>query len=94
MRAVGRRLERALELAQAAGLTLEAATALGVLARGAARQRLFGDATRYLREAIEHCTRHDLDGVSPYMVAMRSGCELEQGLWGEAADSAWTRAPR
>ena len=82
------KLEQAVEQAKAAGLSLETATALGAIARSAARQRQFGEATRYLKEGIEHCTRHDLDGVSPYLVAVRSGCELEQGQWGEAADSA------
>ena len=52
-------------MAQAAGPNLEAATALGAIARGAARQRQFGEATRYVKAGIEHCTRHDLEGSAP-----------------------------
>ena len=37
---------------------------------------------------IEHCTRYDLEGQRPYLLALRSECELEQGEWQRAAATA------
>ena len=81
-------LERSLEMASGAGLAGEAGNALCFLAIAARRWRAFGDAARYLETGIEHCTRHDLEGQRPYLLALRSECELELGEWQRAAASA------
>ena len=82
------KLERCIAMGRDAGLGLESASAMCALARGSARQRLFADAERYVDQGIEYCERQDLDGVQPYLLAVRAKCELEQGRWNEAADAA------
>jgi DNA-binding CsgD family transcriptional regulator len=86
---VGReKLERSLEVAQEAGLEERVAEALCCLARGAADARAHALADSYAKAGIEYCSEHDLDGWRPYLIAVRGEAELDQGRWGEAAESA------
>ena len=80
-------LERSLELAREAGLEEEVAGAFCYLARGAARTRAHALAESYAKAGIEYCGEHDMDGWRPFLIAVRGEVELDQGRWGEAAES-------
>jgi DNA-binding CsgD family transcriptional regulator/tetratricopeptide (TPR) repeat protein len=82
------KLERSLELAREAGLEERVAAAFCYLARGAADARAHALAESYANAGIEYCSEHDLDGWRPFLVAVRGEVELDQGRWGDAADSA------
>jgi DNA-binding CsgD family transcriptional regulator/tetratricopeptide (TPR) repeat protein len=82
------KLERSLELAREAGLEERVAAAFCHLARGAADARAHALAESYANAGIEYCSEHDLDGWRPFLVAVRGEVELDQGRWGDAADSA------
>jgi DNA-binding CsgD family transcriptional regulator len=81
------KLERGLELAREAGLEEGVAAAFCYLARGAAHARAHALAESYTNAGIEYCSEQDLDGWRPFLIAMRGELELDQGRWGEAADS-------
>ena len=81
------KLERSLELAQEAGLEEQAATTFGLLVFGATRAHAHSLAESYVDAGIEYCSERDLDVVRPYLIALRGVLELEQGRWGDAADS-------
>ncbi|MGH2701473.1 MAG: ATP-binding protein [Actinomycetota bacterium] len=82
------KLLRALELAQEGRFVHEAGTAWAGLALGASVRREFEAAYGYIEAGIEHCTRYDLEETRPYLVMVRAECELKQGEWQRAADSA------
>jgi len=82
------KLDRSLELAREAGLADEMAAAYSCAAVGAGRSRSYRIASRYLATGIEHCSRYDLKGFRPYLIALRCQQELEQGHWEAAAESA------
>ena len=82
------KLERSLELAREAGLEERVAAAFCYLARGAAHARAHALAESYANAGIEYCSEHDLDGWRPFLIAVRGEVELDQGRWGEAAESA------
>jgi DNA-binding CsgD family transcriptional regulator/tetratricopeptide (TPR) repeat protein len=82
------KLERSLELAREAGLEERVAAAFCYLARGAADARAQASAESYADAGIEYCSEYDLDGWRPFLIAVRGEAELDQGRWGEAADSA------
>ena len=82
------KLERSLELAREAGLEERVAAAFCYLARGAAHTRAHALAESYANAGIEYCSEHDLDGWRPFLIAVRGEVELDQGRWGEAAESA------
>lgn len=81
-------LERCLEVARDAGFVDEVATLFTFLARGAGRCRSYRDAARYIDAGVDHCTRYDLEGWGPYLIALRGQHELERGDWQQAAESA------
>jgi ATP/maltotriose-dependent transcriptional regulator MalT len=82
------KLERSLDLAQEAGLEERVASAFCLLVLGAAHTRAHSVTEAYANAGIEYCSRHDLDGWRPFLIAMRARAELDQGRWGEAAESA------
>ncbi|HEX6116141.1 MAG TPA: AAA family ATPase [Solirubrobacterales bacterium] len=84
------KLERSLDLARESGLVDEMAYAYCCLALGAGRSRSYRVASRYQAAGIEHCIRHDLEGFRPFLIALRSEQELDQGRWEAAAESATT----
>jgi DNA-binding CsgD family transcriptional regulator len=81
-------LMRGLEQARAGGHAAEAAAAFVYLTRAPARWRRFGEAAGYIDAGIEYCARHDLEGSSPYLFAVRAECALDEGDWQSAADYA------
>ena len=82
------KLERALELAQAAGLEDHAGRAFVNLVWLSARQRSFALAERYLKAALEYSGERGLDYWGLSLLALRARLQLDQGRWAEAADSA------
>jgi DNA-binding CsgD family transcriptional regulator len=81
-------LERTLEVARRQGLQYAAGYAYCHLARNAARKPDYTLAARYIDEGILYCAEHDLDGLRPYLIALRSEIDLARGEWSAAADSA------
>lgn len=82
------KLDRGLELARQSGLVDEMASAYCWGAGAAGRSRSYRLAAGYLEAGLEHCTRYDLEGWRPFLIAVRSEHELEQGRWEAAAESA------
>jgi DNA-binding CsgD family transcriptional regulator len=82
------KLERSFALAHDAGFPGTAGVALCRLARTAERWRAYEEAARYIERGIDYCTRYDLEGSRPYLFAVRAACQLGQGQWQEAGDSA------
>ena len=82
------KLDRSLGLARQAGLVDQMAHAYCFAAFAAGRTRSYGIAAPYLAAGIEHCSRYDLQGYRPFLVATRGEQELEQGHWEAAAESA------
>jgi DNA-binding NarL/FixJ family response regulator/tetratricopeptide (TPR) repeat protein len=83
-----RKLERCLEMARGAGLVGEMGWAYLGLAVAAVRHRSHSAAREYLQAGIEHCSRYDIEGLRPYLVALRAEQQLAEGRWEEAGDSA------
>ena len=81
-------LVRTLEVARRQGLEHAAGYAYCYLARTEARRHDYAFAARYVDEGIVYCTEHDLEGIWPYLIAVRCGVELGRGEWSAAADSA------
>ena len=81
-------LERDLEFAREAGLEQLAATAFCFLAVGSVRSHRHSRAEAYSEEGSDYCSRHDLDGWRPFLIAVRAQLRLQEGRWGDAADSA------
>jgi DNA-binding CsgD family transcriptional regulator len=81
-------LERTLEVARREGLEYATGYAYCYLARSAARRPDYALAAPYVDEGIAYCTEHDLEGLRPYLIAVRSGVELGRGDWSAAVDSA------
>jgi DNA-binding CsgD family transcriptional regulator len=82
------KLERALSLAQRAGLEEHAGRAFMNLIYWPVRNRSYALATRYLEPALEYSTQRGLDTWRLYALACRARLELDLGGWEEAADSA------
>jgi DNA-binding CsgD family transcriptional regulator/tetratricopeptide (TPR) repeat protein len=82
------KLERALSVAQRAGLEEHAGRAFLNLIYWPVRNRSYALATRYLEPALEYCTERGLDTWRLYALACRARLELDLGGWEEAADSA------
>jgi len=80
------RVERSIELAEAAGLEVDVGRGFLQLAWIAARTRDFEWARR-LAEGIEYCTQHGLELWRLYLLAYRARMELDRGRWEDAADS-------
>ena len=82
------KLERGIELARHAGLEDLAANAFCILAFGAVVEHEDSNAEAYIDAGIEYCSEHDLNGWSPFLIAMRAEVELARGRLSDAADSA------
>ena len=79
------KLERSIEMAQAAGLAGEVTAAHVVVARTAARHRRYELAARHVRAGLEYCDGRDIDVWRYYLMAWQSKLELARGCWDEAA---------
>lgn len=82
------KLDSSLELARAAGLADEMALTYICASLVAGQTRAYRIASEYLASGIEHCSRYDLEGFRPHLVALRCETELHQGQWEAAAESA------
>lgn len=82
------KLERCLEVAEAAGLYAQAIGTLVVIVRTAARRRMYDVAWQHLRTALEYCDGRDFDIWRYYLIGWQSKLELAACHWDEAADSA------
>jgi DNA-binding CsgD family transcriptional regulator len=80
-------LERSIAVAAAAGLEEHVGRGYIHLGWAAARARDFGLMDR-LAEGMEYCTAHGLELWRLYLVAYRARAQLDQGRWGDAAESA------
>jgi DNA-binding CsgD family transcriptional regulator len=81
-------LERAIELARAAGLEEYAGRAFFLLALAALRQREFAVAAQSLQDGLAYCDEHGLETWRLYLLACRARVELANGRWEEAGGSA------
>lgn len=82
------KLEATLELAQRHNLEEHAARIFSLLVMFPVRARRFDVAVRHLDAALEYCTERGVDTWRLYVLAARSGLELDRGRWDEAAESA------
>ncbi len=89
-------LHRVLELALAAGLQEQVATAYTNLAAMAVSRRQYEQASGYLQAGLAYSEEHDLDFSRPYMLAYRARMRFEQGEWNAASEDveAALRHPR
>jgi DNA-binding CsgD family transcriptional regulator len=81
------RLERSIAVAAGAGLHDDVARGYLHLGWAASRLRDFGLIDR-LADGLEYCTEHGLELYSPYLIAYQARADLDQGRWGDAAESA------
>jgi len=82
------KLERSLELAQAAGLEDHAGRAWVGLIWWAPRARDYETADRHLEAGLAYCTERGLEMWRLYLVASRARAQLDRGEWDAAVDSA------
>jgi DNA-binding CsgD family transcriptional regulator/tetratricopeptide (TPR) repeat protein len=82
------KLERSLELAQAAGLEDHVGRAYTNLVWLATRERSFDLANRHLEAGLQYCDERGLDYWGLSLLGCRARLELDQGHWTEAADAA------
>jgi DNA-binding CsgD family transcriptional regulator len=80
-------LDRSLALSKSNGFEEHAGRAYIHLAWITSRNR-WHDLLDRLAEGIEYCGEHGLELWWMYVVAYRAQCELDQGRWSEAGDSA------
>jgi DNA-binding CsgD family transcriptional regulator len=83
-------LEQALELAERAGLELDAGRCWSRLAWSATRHRAYADADRYVDAGLAYCGERDLEVYARYLYVYRARAALERARWSEAADAALT----
>jgi DNA-binding CsgD family transcriptional regulator/tetratricopeptide (TPR) repeat protein len=81
-------LEHCRDLAESAGLEADVAGTIVVIARTAARRRLYDIAEHYVDVGLEYCSRRDLDVWHYYLVGWQAKIELARGRWDDAARSA------
>jgi DNA-binding CsgD family transcriptional regulator len=81
-------LDRSLQLALAGGFQGPIARAYTNLCAMAVSRRQYGPASRYLRQGLEYCERHELDSWWLYLVAYSVRMKFEQGNWSGASDDA------
>ncbi len=79
------RIGRSIALAEAAGLEGHVAGAHVVVARTAARLRIYDLAERHVRAGLEYCDGRDFDVWRYYLIAWQSKLELARGHWEDAA---------
>jgi DNA-binding CsgD family transcriptional regulator len=82
------KLERSLELAQAAGLEDHVGRVFVNLVWLSARARSFAVANRHLGAGLQYCGERGLDYWRLSLLGCRARLELDQGHWTEAADAA------
>jgi len=81
-------LDRSLQLALAGGFQGPIARAYTNLCAMAVSCRHYGPASRYLRQGLEYCERHELDSWWLYLMAYSARMKFEQGDWNGAGDDA------
>jgi DNA-binding CsgD family transcriptional regulator len=77
-------LVRSLEVARRSGDDGMIGVALVNLGSGAGEARLYATAERWLHEAIDWCSRRDLDSMRRYATAWLARCLFERGEWQQA----------
>jgi ATP/maltotriose-dependent transcriptional regulator MalT len=82
------KLERSLDLALGARLDDHAGRAFSNLAEVALCLRQYDLADKYVEDGLNYCSEHGLDLYRGYLLATRAWSELDQGNWGDAADTA------
>lgn len=78
-------LRRALALAQAGGMHYVAANVYSNLGSGSGELMRIREAERYLLQAIEYSTRHEIDFYRHYALSWLALCEVYLGRWEDAA---------
>ncbi len=81
-------LEQCIGLYEAAGLEADAAMTRVVVARTAARFRLYDVAERHIDAGLAYCEGIDFDVYRYYLLGWRAKLQLAAGRWGEAAQTA------
>jgi DNA-binding CsgD family transcriptional regulator/tetratricopeptide (TPR) repeat protein len=81
-------LKRSVAVARAAGSDEHIIRALSNLGASAVEQRLYAEAEQAAREGLDRLSELDLTSWTGHLLASRAQAELEQGRWGEAAESA------
>ena len=84
---------RSLELARRAGDDTVIGVTMVNLGVGPAEARQYPTAERWLRETIDWCTRHDMDGYRSYANAWLARVQFERGDWRQAVDTIETAPP-
>ncbi len=79
------RIERSIEMAEAAGYEGDVAGAHVIVARTAARLRVYDLAARHVRAGLEYCDGRDFDVWRYYLISWQSKLELARGRWEDAA---------
>ena len=82
------KLERCIDLYEAAGLEEDTAITRVVIARTAARFRLHDVAERHISAALAYCEGIDFDVYRYYLLSWRAKLRLAAGRWDEAAQLA------
>ena len=82
------KLEQCIGLYEAAGLEADAATTRVVIARTAARFRLYDVAERHIDAGLAYCEGIDFDVYRYYLLGWQAKLELAAGRWSEAAQTA------
>ena len=78
------RIERSIEMAEAAGFEGDVAGAHVIVTRTAARLRRYELAERHLRVGLEYCDGRDFDVWRYYLISWQSKLELARGRWDDA----------
>jgi predicted ATPase/DNA-binding CsgD family transcriptional regulator len=81
-------LERSLEIALRAGLEEHVVRALSNIASTAGDLRRYATAERYVEQGIEYLNELGVAYWLGYLLSARAQCELEQGRWTEATQTA------
>jgi len=79
-------LNRVLQLALAAGLQEQVASAYTDLAAMAVSRRQYEQASAYMQAGLAYSEEHDLEFVRPYILAYRARMRFEQGDWNAASE--------
>ncbi|MFY9931052.1 MAG: AAA family ATPase [Streptosporangiaceae bacterium] len=82
------KLERCIDLYEAAGLEEDAAVTRVVIARTAARFRLYDVAERHISAGLAYCEGIDFDVYRYYLLSWQANLRLAAGRWDEAAQLA------
>jgi DNA-binding CsgD family transcriptional regulator/tetratricopeptide (TPR) repeat protein len=88
--------ERAQERARRAGISEQVANRYVPLAAIAVEEHLHAAASRYLDDGIAYCSERGFELYRLYLLTYRARHQLNQGRWGEAAETAASvlRVPR